>query len=322
LISVQKRRLLPVHPPQIVVALLKVVLILLVGGGVFFLLDRVQRDTVLTLDQTRPVIAVVALLLSAVALWGIVRVLPSLVVHRHEFAWRMAFRVVGWIGIVGSVLGVALLLLSKDSNPKMWPLTGVVRAVEFAVPLVVGIQAAFLFSPDDEPSMEVLLACPRPVSWVLLERLMALAALQTAVALVGTLASIAIAGDADVLLTFVRWITPALFFGGLGVYTTVRSRQPAFGVALVGLLWFVFGFIGVTMLPGMPSFWPLSLMQPFIWSIYGYMRPTDLTTGDYILNRIVLAALGLVLVLMTARQLRDEEHILSGGKLGKSSKGS
>ncbi len=319
--TLEKRLPLLHHLPQPVMALLKLALIILVTGAVLFGLDRIQRDTVLTLDQTRPAIVGLAVLLGGVALWGIVRVVRIFLSHPREFAWRMSFRVVGWLGVSGAIIGIILLLIGKDSDPRKFPLAGALRAVEFIIPLAVGIQAAFLFSPDDEPGMEVVLACPRPVSWILLERLVILAALQTVIALGGTAISLMIAGDGDVLLTFVRWISPALFFGGLGVYTTIRSRQPAFGVSIVGLIWFVFTFLGTTMLPGMPTFWPMNLVQPFIWSIYGYLQPTDLAAGDYLLNRIVLGAFGLVLVMMSARQLSDEESILTGGKLGKSSKG-
>jgi hypothetical protein len=319
LTTIQKR--LPSFAPEALAGLAKMVFPLLIGVGVLFILDRVQHDTVITLAQTRPIITILTLMLVGVSVWGIARVIPLTAVNRERFAWKMSFRTVGWIGLVGSGVGLVIMMLAKDTDPKSFPLAGVERLVEAVVPLAVGMQAAFLFAPDDEPSMEVLLACPRPIAWLLLERLLVLAVLQSLAALVGVGLSIALSGSQDVPLLFIRWISPALFLGGIGVYTTWRSRQPAFGVAVVGLVWFLFGFMGAVFKPGMPTFWPLSLIQPFLWSVHVYLQPDYLTSGDYVLNRLLLAGIGIALVMLTARQLRDEERILTGGKLGKSSKG-
>jgi hypothetical protein len=186
------------------------------------------------------------------------------------------------------------------------------RFIELVVPLIVGVQAAFLFSPDDEPGIEVLMACPRPVSWLLLERLLVLMVLQSAVALTGVAFMSAIGAEGDVWLALVRWFAPSLFLGGLGTYVTIRSRQPAFGACVAGLLWFVFAFLGEALLPYAQTFYPLSLLQPFLWSFHAYLQPGDVSIGDYWLNRALLVALGVVFILLAVRLLRDEERILTG----------
>jgi hypothetical protein len=179
-----------------------------------------------------------------------------------------------------------------------------------------------LLSPDDEPGIEVLLACPRRISWVLLERLAFVLGSQTLIALVGVVVSMSMTGERDILVEIARWLPPALFFSGVAVYTTLTSRQPAFSVAITGILWFVFSFVGGVLLPGTPTFWPLNLIQPFIWPVHVYLQPQDLSVSDWWLNRAVVAVVGIGLIVLAVRQLRDEERVLLGGaKAKKQAKG-
>jgi hypothetical protein len=233
----------------------------------------------------------------------------------------MSFRMLGWVGFAGSLLSLAFFITQPDDAPGL-PVGGAIRSVESLIPLVLGIQAAFLLSPDDEPGMEVLLACPRPISWTLLERLAVLFLSQTVLAVLGVIVSMSITGDRDLLVTFARWVPAALFFSGLSAYTTLASRQPAFSVAVTAILWFMFGFMGMTLLPGQPMFWPLSLIQPFMWAVHPYLQPGFLSMSDWWLNRALVTAIGIGFIMLAVRQLRDEERVLLGGqKARKQSKG-
>lgn len=259
----------------------------------------------------RPAARFAAVGLGGVAVWGCGQVALRGTRRRKQAAWRMSLRLVGWYGMLGSVIGTAFLLLAPNDADRM-PIAGVLHAVAGVVPLVVGIQAAFLFSPDDEPSLEVLLAAPRPMAWLLLERTIVLLVLHAILATIGTVVSLIIEPNQDVMIAFVRWLSPMLFFSGLGAFTTLRSRQPAFGAAAAGLVWFVFGFMGGALLPGQPTFWPLSLVQPFIWPFHIYLQPDDLMMSDYWLNRLVVGAVGIAFLMLSIRLLHDEERVLLG----------
>jgi hypothetical protein len=255
-------------------------------------------------------------LLAGVSLWAVGSSALAFRRNPRRIAWRPALRTVGWIGAAVTA-GVLLLLILPDDTQVMFPWATRARLVEAIVPLAMGIQAALLFSPDDEPALEVLLACPRQISWLLLERLAALALAETGIALLGIALTLALKPDQDVGLALVRWIPPAVFLSGIGVYVTLRSRVASFGLICAGLIWFACIFFGAALLPGQPTFWPLSLIQPFLWPLHAYLQPGDLTAGDYLLNRLFITAAGLSLIALAAYQLRDEERVLLGGKKAK-----
>ena len=158
----------------------------------------------------------------------------------------------------------------------------------------------------------MLLALPRPPVWVVLERLALVLVCQLVLGTVGAVIAALLLPDADLAVTLLRWLPPALLLGGAGLYATVRARVVVFGVMLVVLLW------GVTMLcvdllvPGQPVFYPLNLIQPFLWPVVPYLQPETLPMGDYWLNRLCVGAAGLVLMLLALWSLRDEERVLLG----------
>jgi hypothetical protein len=179
----------------------------------------------------------------------------------------------------------------------------------------MAVQAALIFSPDDEPALEVLLACPRSPAWLLLERMGALLVVYGALALLTAGIALILHPQQPAVLALTRWLPAALLLSGLAAAVTLRSRTGVFGAAAAGLIWFIFGFFGAAFMPGAPLLWPLSLIQPFVWPINPYFTPQMApTSGDYILNRIIAAALGLVLLLLCGRWLRNEEQMLLGGR--------
>jgi hypothetical protein len=131
-----------------------------------------------------------------------------------------------------------------------------------------------------------------------------------------------ITGERDLLLEAARWIPASLMFSGIAIYVTLSARLPALSVAVVGILWFAFKFLGGALLPGLPSMWPLNLVQPFAWGIHPYLQPGDLPLADWWLNRVLVTAIGIILIMLAVRLLRDEERVLlSGAKTKRQTKG-
>lgn len=106
------------------------------------------------------------------------------------------------------------------------------------------------------------------------------------------------------------WAAPALLLTGAAVYVTLRSRLALFGALLTILMWFVLVFMGDALLPGAPVNEPLHLVHPFLWLFHPYLTPDQVSPTDYLLNRIAVAALGGVLLVLAGRQLSHSEAML------------
>lgn len=215
---------------------------------------------------------------------------------RHALALCTSMRLVGWLPTVLCALGVLLLWLL---NATIWregkPLISTVRVVEVIVPLAAGLQAAFLLSPEDEPCLELLLVCPRPIRWALLERIWVMAALMGSIALPGSLMQ-----PRYVVLALVRWVSPTAWLCGIAVFTALLTRQGTFGALLVTLLWGGTLFGGDALLARWPHLWPL----------HAYLQPGDVPSTVYALNRGLLIAVGALLTASAAHLAGDEERML------------
>ncbi len=252
--------------------------------------------------------------LAALVSWNGWHAFQTLIRYRTQFTLRMTFRMVGMWGLLVS-LGFFLMLFSASGDFGLGEDKG--RVVEIVIPLVMGIQAAVLFSPTDENVLEILLTYPRPIVWVLAERLGLAFIFQVVAALVGVLISFFFFDDRTLGLALIRWIPPTLLLMGVGTYTTLKSRVLAFGVAIAALVWFVGLFFGPLLLPGMPVISPLDTIQPYLWSMNPYLLPQDLGWEDYWVNRALVSLIGFFLISRGGAYLRDEEVVL----LGATSKG-
>lgn len=295
------------HPPRNLVWFGKGLILVLA----LLIVVQTPKDTHLKLDQTRPVIIGAAIILGSIGLWGMGTAVWAGLGGYKQIAWRMGLRSLGWFGVAGSMIGIILMIAA---DPEIMPIAGTTRAVESILPLVIGLQAAFLFSPDDEPCLEVLVACPRPISWLLIERLLLLFLLQTVVAVIAIILSQQVGALQNWMIVIARWVSPSLFLCGMGVYITLCSRNPAFGAAMTGLMWFAFSFLGSALLPGFLTAWPFNLVQPFLWSTHGYLQPDAMLLSDYWLNRIVVGSIGILLLMRSVFVLHDEEWTLFAGK--------
>jgi hypothetical protein len=178
------------------------------------------------------------------------------------------------------------------------------RVIETIVPLLAGVQAAFLFSPEDEPGLEVTLAAPRPITWTIMERVLWLLLLQGGVALIGSV-GVAMTNGESMSVTLARWLAPLLFFTGLGLSLTLISRQIIFSVGLTALLWCGLMLAGEY----------ITRLWPWLWPLSAYAQP-DL--ADFWLNRVWVALCGLALLRFAAVNLvREPERVLLGSRLKK-----
>jgi hypothetical protein len=247
--------------------------------------------------------------------------------HRRQIAWWASLRHAGWLPVVLSSAGVIGLIVFRP----MFDGAATSRApfdpsivVDAVIPLAIAVQAALLFAPDDEPALEVLLAAPRPIYWLLLERYVAVFLLQSAVALGGIAVGIAVSGDTQVLLAIARWAPAAIFMSGLSMIVTVRSREPAMAIVITLLVSFVTIAGRDALLPAElgGSFFlpPFDALQPWLWLVHPHLNPQRVVAADYALNRLVITGIGCALIALAAHHLRDTERILLGVRSEKSRK--
>ena len=258
---------------------------------------------------TRPLVSAILALLAA----GIAGVSVYSLMHtrrRPQLNWRYNLRIVGWTPMAFAALVIAVAVIAPDGGRGMEPFQKP-RLIETIIPLAMAIQAALLFSPDDEAPLEILLACPRPIAWLVLERLLVVVLGQGAIALIGALAITAL-HSGDVVLALLRWIPPAALLTGLALNGSIHSRKSVFGVLSVGVIWFAFAIFGEAFLPGQFVFWPLNYIQPLLWPLHIFLQPGDLLGHDYLLNRLFVLIVGLNLIALAVVCVRDTEHLLVG----------
>lgn len=279
-------------------------------ASIAFLAASLARGIPLSLAEVRPLAQVSALALMLSAGWSAVTAVMFGWKQRGCFTWQASWRALIWPLIGGAILGMSVFSLSGGQDAMPW--YDRQRAVELALPLVTGIHCALAFAPEDEPGLEVLLACPRPPAWTLLERLAVIWSVFGVIGLAGALVNVLVVPGQAGGMALLRWIPPAALLSGIGAYTTLRTRVAAFGAAITAIIWFVFVFFGNALLPGVPMIAPLNYLTPLFWPIHPYLQPDDLSIGDYALNRVCVLLVGAGLVGLAVRELRDSERVLLG----------
>jgi pimeloyl-ACP methyl ester carboxylesterase len=255
-------------------------------------------DYAIRARTTVPLMWVLLPLLSLSAAWAGVTVLRAAWPMRgRPFTWRYSLRRLGPVFFMANAVLVTLLVV-LDVTGNM-PMLNRLRVVETFVPLIVGLHAAYLFSPEDEPILELTLAAPRPLSWTVGERLACLLGGHSLIALVAGLAAARLTDESPVM-SIVRWLPPTLLLAGLALSLTISRRQAVLSVGLVILLWFGMLWGG----DGMLGQWP------FLWPLHFFLQPAH---PLYALNRAWLALAGFNLLVLSATYfLRDQERVLLG----------
>jgi pimeloyl-ACP methyl ester carboxylesterase len=240
---------------------------------------------------------VAIMFLALLALWSLGRA-GAVIAQQHSrgFAWRHSLHRVGWLPpIMSAGVTLAALMLSHVG----WLRLATVEAIALIMPIAAALQAAFLFSPEDEPALEVLLAAPRPLAWIVLERLAALWFTHGSAALAVSLIASRLTGE-TFAVTVVRWLPSMWLLSGLALCLTLITRRAVLSLAVTCLLWFAQALFGDYLI----------VRWPFAWPFHLYLTPAH---PGYLLNRFFIALLGIELAALAAtRFVRDEERILLG----------
>ena len=221
----------------------------------------------------------------------------------HTVSWRINLKLIGWwpAAVSAIILVVFFILESRlTGSGGTFEMMYVRRAVETISPLLFAIQAAFLFGPDNEPALELLLSNPKPLPHLFLDRLLLVAVMHLAVALTATLVFAATWHAENLALAVVRWLADGIALAGVAVFTTQVTRQGIFGTLLSTLLWAASLYGGDSILKVWKWFWPFHI----------YLQPEKFGLGIYLLNRLVLIGIGLGLFLLAMKFLGNEDRLL------------
>jgi hypothetical protein len=244
----------------------------------------------------RPPVWIASIVLAGVLAWSIRRGVIGLRQTGQRWTWPISLRLIGaWLPVIDVIAIGFIQIVRPVELPPLEP----ARVIATIVPLMAGIHAALLFSPEDEPALEITAACSRPLAWTILERVTLALTLHAGIALAGTVITTNMMGEA-LGIAVARWLAPLLVFSGLGLCLTLINRQVVVSVGLIVLLWFGMLWTGEALVARWPFLWPIGFyVQPSLW--------------NFGLNRLFLSLAGLGLILFaTTRLLRDEERLLLG----------
>lgn len=219
----------------------------------------------------------------------------------YRFAWKVGAHMGSWlpawcavIAVMGS-LAIIKLSMVGPGDPTL-----ATRLVAAIVPLGMGLQAALALSPESEPALELVLACPRPLAWALVERLLLATGVEAGIAAAGILTGSVLFGKMLLPEVFLSTFVPFIFLMGVASFGTQTTRNGVYGMLLATLMWGGMLFGGDALL----SRWP------FLWPIHVYLQPQAVPPTVYAINRTTLILAGLLLTIMAAFLTRDEERMI------------
>ena len=235
-----------------------------------------------------------------VVAWSLARAGGYALKHPGGFSGRPALRAASWLpaAIGAGIVGLAFL---RGQEQFRW--VDLPRVLGTMLVPIAALQAALLFSPEDEPALEVALASPRPLAWTVLERLAVMFAWQGGAAVGLSLFAVGVTGE-SLTQIILRWLPPMIFFTSAALCLTFITRRAVFSVAIISLLWFTLNLLGDAIVARWPFAWPLS----------PYLQPDHV---EYALNRWLIALAGLSLLVWAMTLLRDEERLLLGDRKAK-----
>lgn len=217
---------------------------------------------------------------------------------RWKLAWRRGLRSVGWfIPMLGAAMIFGAILTTAGTTQISFLR---LNTLEVVMPLVVGVQAAMLFAPDDEPPLELMLSKPRPIQWVLYERLAVLVLIYGIIGVMGSLLVTLLPNPEPLRLTLLRWLPPTMCMIGVGLWVSASARRVSQGV-------FIAVMLCAAMAVGQSLFLP---KYDFMAWVMFYVQPWDVSPERYLANRIIVALIGFVAFMLTLLRLRDTERLL------------
>jgi pimeloyl-ACP methyl ester carboxylesterase len=261
---------------------------------------------ILLTTVTRTPLQVATGIITVIAAVGLGFMMLALIRQRFGVAWKASFRKMGWIMPLVA-LALVIVLNYTDS---VFILSKSLTVVQMLLPLFMATQAAAIFSPDDEPGLEIQLAASRPFSWLIIERLIVVFVTYIIVGTIGSVLFLQQNPEQNATVVLLGWIPSALFLSAIGFFVTVRSRVMLFGVVVSGFLWMAFGGFGDFFLPGRPFGFPLNIIQPFLWVMHLYPSLDDFILRDFWINRMFQLGASTAFIMYTLQQLKDPEQVL------------
>jgi hypothetical protein len=219
----------------------------------------------------------------------------------------MSFRSVGWVFPLASLAALFIASLFPDLRS---------RAVDIVIPLIAGLQAAFMFAPDDEPALELLLSSPRPASWIIYERLAALLGTQLGIGLIWSLLLTTLPGMPSLEAMIIGWLPPTIALVGLAIVTTFMMRRSSFGVLATLFVYTALLFAGDSAVMQWNYLYPIHLFLQRQGAFLLAMQWNNSPDTIYFVNRMVVTLVGIVLVAWVVLSLRNEEKVLGVGNRG------
>jgi hypothetical protein len=209
-------------------------------------------------------------------------------------------KVTGWLPAIGCILILATVLVISFSVKNEGGLNYAHRVIEAIVPLVFGLQAAFLLTPENEPTIELLLSYPTPLPKLLWKRIVALSLLYCIIAFIATLVVAALTNNENIGLACLRWLASGIVLSGIAIFTSQLTRQGVFGALLTISAWSGSLYGGDALIKVWPYLWPLHI----------YLQPKNTTLPIYMVNRLSLIVIGAGLMIAASFLLRNEERAL------------
>jgi ABC-type transport system involved in multi-copper enzyme maturation permease subunit len=294
-------------------ALVPLLLILATTGTVLAQdVGTASRDSlterILTLAETRPVAQIIVFILMGLVLYSGGLLIQSLR-QRYSVPWRATVRLAGWVIPLITTLLVIVFVLGNEKDAQFGR-TITVSFIHLIIPVAAAVHTALIFSPEDEP-LEMLLALPRPITWLVFERLLIIVLIYAGIGVMGMGLMSAQGKLVNAGALLAAWVPPLLFLASFSLYLTVRTRVMLMGLIGALLVWFIFMLFNPFLMPGMPQPFPMNYVQPFLWTVNIFAQPYVFPEAEYYpLNRLTLLGLSVFWLWRTVAQLNDSETLL------------
>ncbi|MCC7358027.1 MAG: hypothetical protein IT317_01020 [Anaerolineales bacterium] len=137
-----------------------------------------------------------------------------------------------WASALIYALGVLVTLAPSFNLSRVETLPFVLLA-----PAAAAVGCAFLFGPDNDPALELVLALPASPRLLLLARLTLLLAFDLALGLIGSAALAALRAEVVLWPLVLAWLAPMAFLATLGFLLSVLLAEPLAGILISLGLW-------------------------------------------------------------------------------------